>query len=355
MKEKHLYYLAGVLAFLLVIYFVTKPRHATVDIDKFVQTIIFGVAKEDVKGIEVYKEIPEKGPVQMVLKKQDDQWYLVTKFSCKANENTINRLLDNLLEMTGKVRSSDEKHFDKYKISDEQGIHLILKDEADKPLANLIFGKKGEDYNTGFVRFAGRNKVYFVDKNILSNLSIYGDIDTLTVLKDNSFVDLQAVDRDKKKLEVVALVHKGKQVVIKKVEREVEVEKDSTKTTKKEEQWVLLKGKKEIDLDNKEVDKFLRDVTKIRATKAVDRIGNTLGDLNKNSRYGFSRSPNLIAFKEKDSNKQENVIFGKEYEKDKGYYMYVQYDGLVYQLSKSTFDRIFKWADELPKKKKKKS
>jgi len=353
MKEKHLYYLAGVFVILFILYFVTKPRHTSINLDEFVQTIVFGVSKEDVKKIEVYKESTEDNPIKLALTKQEDQWYLTTKFNCKAQESAINRLLDAVIEMTGKVRSSDPKHLEKYQITDEQGIHFLLKDEADKPLANLIIGKKGDDYNTGFVRFAGKDKVYFVDKNILSNLNIYGDIDTLTVLKDNSFVDLEAVNQDKDKLDMVALVHKGKQMIIKKVEREVEVEEDSVKTTKKEDVWVHLKGKTEIELDQKEVDNFLRDVCKIRGQKVVDRIGNSLGDLNKNSQYGFNRPQNVVVFKEKDKAEQLNVIMGKEFEKDKGYFMNVQYDGLVYHLSKSNYDKIFKWAADLPKKVKK--
>ncbi|MBC8183199.1 DUF4340 domain-containing protein [candidate division KSB1 bacterium] len=353
MKEKHLYYLAGVFVFLLIIYFVTKPRHTSVNLDEFVQTIVFGVSKEDVKNIEVYKESAEDNPIKLALTKQEDQWYLTTKYNCKAQESAINRLLDAVLEMTGKVRSTDPKHLEKYQITDGQGIHLLLKDEAQKPLANLIIGKKGEDYNTGFVRFAGKDKVYFVDKNVLSNLSINGDIDTLSVLKDNSFIDLEAVKQDKDKLDMVALVHKGKQMIIKKVERDVEVVEDSITTTKKEEFWVHVKGSKEIDLEKKEVDNFLRDVCKIRGQKVVDRIGNSLADMNKNSMYGLGRPQNVVVFKEKGSEQQQNVIMGKEYEKDKGYFMNVQYDGLVYHLSKSNFDKIFKWADDLPEKVKK--
>jgi len=353
MKEKHLYYLAGVFVFLFIIYFVSKPRLKTINLDELVQTIVFGVTKESVKSIEIYKESSAEKPINLILQKQDDQWYLATRHHCKAQESAVNRLLEAVIEMTGKVRSSDPKHLENYQITDAQGIHLILKDEAQKPLANLILGKKGEDYNTSFVRFAGKDKVYFVDKNILSNLSIYGDIDTLTVLKDNSFIDLEAVKQDKDKLDMVALVHNGKQMIIKKVEREVEVVKDSVKTKQKEGVWVYLKGQKEVDLDKKEVDNFLRDVCSMRAQKVVDRIGNTLGDFNKTARYGFSRPEHVIVFKQQGSDQQQNVIMGKEFEKDKGYYMNVQYDGLVYELAKSTYEKIFKWTDELPKKVKK--
>jgi len=353
MKEKHLKILAGVFGFLLILYFVTKPRHLSVNVDEFVQEVVIGISKEDIKNIEVYKETGSDQPIQMKFSFQDDQWWMPTKFGCKAQKSRIDRLVGTVLEMTGKVRSSDPKHLDNYKITDSQGIHLILKDETDKTLANLIIGKRSEDNDAGFVRFADKDKVYAMDKNLLSTLGIYGEPDTLTMFKDDSFVDLQAVDQDKDKLELIGLVVNGREMVVKQIDKEVEVTNpDSTKSTKTEKVWVLQKGKRELELDKKEADKFIRDVTKIRAQKVVDRIGNTLGDLNKSGKYGFSRPTHYLVFKKPDG-PQENVIFGSAYEKDKGYYMNVQYDNLVYEVAKSNYDKIFKWMDDLPKKVKK--
>lgn len=358
MKEKHLYIFAGVFVFLLILYFITKPRHAGVNVDELVQNVVFGVSKEDVKNIEIYKETGSEQPLKMVFIKNDDNWFIQTKYNCKAQKSKIDGLLNNVLEMTGKVRSSDPKHFENYKISDAQGIHLLLKDEANKPMANLVIGKRGEDYNSGFVRFGGKEKVYAVDKNLLSSLNISGEIDTLSRFNDNNFVDLQAVDQDKEKLELIRLVANGKELVIKQIEKQVEVmNPDSTKTTKTEKEWVLLKDAKEIQLEPKEVDNFIRDVTKIRGQEVVDRIGGaggamSLGDLNKPARYGVNRPTPYIVFQQ-PKKEQEVVLFGKEYEEDKGYYMHVQYDGLVYKLIKSTYDKIFKWIEELPKKEKK--
>jgi hypothetical protein len=353
MKEKHLKIFAGVFGFLLILYFVTKPRHLSVNVDEFVQQVVIGISKEDIKNIEVYKETGSGEPVQMKFTFKNDQWWMPTKYGCKAQKSRIDRLLDAVLEMTGKVRSSDPKHLDNYKIGDAQGIHLLLKDETDKSLANLVIGKRSEESDAGFVRYADKDKVYAVDKNLLSTLGIYGEPDTLTMFKDDSFVDLQAVDQDKDKLELIGLVINGKEMVVKQIEKEVEVtNSDSTKSTKTEKIWVLQRGKKELELDKKEVDKFIRDVTKIRAQKVIDRIGNTLSDFNKSGRYGFSRPTHYIVFKKPDG-PQENVLFGKAYEGDKGYYMHVQYDGLVYEVVKSNYDKIFKWMDDLPGKVKK--
>jgi hypothetical protein len=90
-------------------------------------------------------------------------------------------------------------------------------------------------------------------------------------------------------------------------------------------------------------------VAKIHASEVVDGIGNSFADMNKNSQYGFSRPDHFIVFKTPEK-PQQNVLFGKEYEKDKGFYMNVQYEGLVYKLAKSTYDRIFKWFEDLPTK-----
>ena len=356
MKEKHLYYLGGVFLVLFIIYFITKPRMASVNYDEIVQTVIFGVAKEDVSEIEIYKQTADK-EIKMQFVKREDQWYIPTKFNAKAKEYIMNRILDDLLEMTGMVSSSDPKHFDTFKIADEQGIHVIIKDEAQKPLANLIIGKRGEDYGTGFVRFAGKEKIYRVDKNILTSLNIHSDADTLTKFNEKSFVDLNAVKLDKKDLQLAALVANGKELVIKKVEKEVDEEKkeetvdaDTTKPTKKEYEWVLLKGKKEIKLDQKEVNNFFRDITNINAQEVVDNIGNTLADLTKSSRYRLDRPSHYIVLMKDNDNAKYNIIFGKEYEKDKGYFMQVQYDNLIYKVSKSKYDTIFKWLEELPKK-----
>ncbi len=358
MKEKQLYLFAGVFVGLLIIYFIInfamRQKYKGVNVDDLVQTVVFGVSKDDIKSIEIYKETSSDQPIKMTFMENEGNWYIATKHNCKAQKSRIDGILNNVLEMTGKVRSSDPSHFDTYKISDAQGIHLLLKDEANKPLANLVIGKKGEDYNSGFVRFGGKEKVYAVDKNLLSSLNVYGEADTLTSFNDNNFVDLQAVDQDKAKLELVALVANGNELVIKQNKKEVEVTNaDSTKSTKTETEWVLLKGSKEIKLDQKEVENFLRDVTKIRGQEVIDRIGGSgaisLGDLNKPARYGVDRPTHYIVFQQPEK-EREMILFGKEYEKDKGYYMLVRYDGLVYKLVKITYDKIFKWIDDLPKK-----
>jgi len=349
MKEKYIKLYAVVFVFLLIIFFVTKPRQGGVNIEELVKHIIIGVAKEDIKSIEIYKQIDAEKSAKMIFTQEDDQWRIPTNMNCKAKPSRINTLLDDLLEMTGQVRSSDPGHQGKYQITDKQGIHILLKDEGMNTLANLIFGKKPEDRNSSFVRFAGNDKVYFADKDILSDINIYSDFDTLTTFKQKNFVDLNAVDVDEKDITIIGLISGNKQRILKKVEKEVEVTKDdSLTTTEKKNVWVLMRNDKEIDLDQKEVDKFVKAATNIQAQELVDKIGGSFSDLNKSAKYGFQRSTKVLVFKKDQKSSQQNVIFGKQYEKDKGYYMQVQYDkGLVYKVSKYNYNKLFDWVDKL--------
>lgn len=357
MKEKELKLFAGVFLALLVLFFITRPRHTSVDLDEFVQNILIGISVEDIAEVEVYKENGTENPPRLTFTHVDEQWRVPTHFNAKGQKSRIERLLNDLVEMTGKVRSEDPKHHEMYEILDEQGIHMILKDETGKPLANLILGKKAEDPGTGFIRFTGKDKVYFTDKDLLSSLNVPSNTDTMTHFKHRSFINLKAIEEKKDELIEVAISKNRVQRHIKKLEREVEVEKDdSTTTTEKESYWVLVKGNREIELEQKEVDKFLREVSSVYAASVVDRLdGNTLEAQlsNKPRQYGINfRNPsNYIVFKPLDG-EQKNIYFGKEYEKDKGYYVYVQQDGLIYKITKSNYDKIFKWVDDLPKKEK---
>jgi len=352
MSERHLKIFGIAFLSLLLIYIITKPRNHSVDIDKLVQSIVIGVEPEDVGGIEIYKELGENKSAKLVFIKKDDQWRIVNHFNCKGENSKISRLINDILEMTGKVRSSDHNRFDLYKIGDNQGIHLLLKDEGDNTLANLIIGKKPEDTGSGFVRISGRDKVYFTDKNLLASIGIYGDIDTLTTFNVDRFVDLDAVTQDRSKLDMIGVVKDGRELVVRQIEKEEKKAKDDTTAAApvKKKVWVLVKKKKEIPLDQDEVRKFLNDVTKIFAQEVVDHIGGTFSDYNKSVKYGFQHSGRYIVFKQPDGS-QQVVVFGKSYGKDKGYYMLVKYDdGLVYKVMKSKYDEIFKWIDDLPKK-----
>ncbi|MBN1780970.1 DUF4340 domain-containing protein [bacterium] len=349
MKDKMLIRLAVVFVVLLGIALITKPRQKGVNIDELVQNVVFGFSTDDVHHIEIYKET-EGDPAEVKLSKVDGTWRVLSHFNALGSKSKVDRLLNDVLEMTGKVRTTDPKHLETYKITDTQGLHLILKGEAETaPLANLIIGKRSEDANSGFVRISGKDKVYAVDKNLLSSLSVYGDVDTVSVMKQSIWVELQATDKKADDYAEAALVSGGKTVHLRKVDRTKEETVGDSTVTRQVKEWTLVRGSREIDLDQTEVNNFFRDAGKIRGTEVTDQITNSLMQMDRVSRYGLDRPAHYLVFQKADGTREE-VLFGKEYEKDKGYYMETRENGLVYKVAKANFDKIVKWADELPKK-----
>jgi hypothetical protein len=359
MKQKNLYYLAATFFVLLILYFVTKPRFSTTNIDEIIQSIVIGVSLEDVSNIEVYKETADKR-IEMRFAMNEDTWRIPTHFNAKARKSDAEKIIKDVLEMQGKVRAEGENYFNQFEINDNQGLHILLKDETDKVLTNIIVGKKGEDYGTSFVRFAGKDKIFFADKNLLNSIKVYGDADTLSVFKQSSFVDLNAVNYEADELETIAVIKENQELIVKKIEKEVEAEASEADTSKadttstepqltKVREWIIEKGDQQIELDQKEAEKFVNDLRKINASKVVDRIGQSFGDMNKSAQYGFNRPVGGIIYL-KNGNERVQCVFGKEYEEDKGYYFLSGEDKLVYQVSKSNFDKYFKWIEELPKK-----
>ncbi|MCI0513359.1 DUF4340 domain-containing protein [candidate division KSB1 bacterium] len=355
MKQKNLYYLAGTVFVLLIIYFITKPRFTSTNIDEIIQSIVIGVSEQDVGIVEVYKEAGDK-KVELKFTKTGDDWRMPGYMGAKARKSDVERLIKDILEMQGKVRATGENYFDQFKIQDQQGVHLLLKDEADKPLVNLILGKKGDDYGTGFIRFMDKNKIFFADKNILNSLKIYTDADTLTTFKPSSFVELTAFEYNKDELETIALIKGNQELVVRKIEKEVTPQKaaDDTSTAvpvpQKVSTWVIEKAGQQIEIDPTEADKFVNEVRKLTTQKLVDRMGQTLNDMNKPAKYGLNRPTGGVVFIKKE-NQRVQSLFGREYEKDKGYYFQCGDDGLIYEVTKTTFDNLFKWIEELPKKK----
>ena len=139
-------------------------------------------------------------------------------------------------------------------------------------------------------------------------------------------------------------------MVIKKVEKEVEVmQNDSTMATETQTDWVHVKGSGEIALQKSEVDKFLRDITRIRAKEVVDHLGGGFVNMQKTNQYGITRPVSYIILEDKDG-QRKNIIFGKWYDREEGLYMQVQWEGTIYKLAKSSYEKITKWADELPAK-----
>ncbi len=133
------------------------------------------------KEIEISGEFKEENIGKIVLKKENQNLELrkinglwtVTQDTLKrtADKDRINRLIENLSSLKGKIMGKSESEFPSYEVDDKKGTFLTLFDKDGKKLFEIIIGKQGPDYLTNFVRFPGKREVVLVEKSIKPHVS----------------------------------------------------------------------------------------------------------------------------------------------------------------------------------------
>ena len=133
------------------------------------------------KEIEVSGELKEENIGKIVLKKENQNLelrktnglWIVLEDTLKrsADKEKINRVIENLSSLKGKIVSKSESEFPSYEVDDKKGTFLTLFDKDGKKLFEIIIGKQGPDYLTNFVRFPGKREVILVEKSIKPHVS----------------------------------------------------------------------------------------------------------------------------------------------------------------------------------------
>lgn len=129
------------------------------------------LARDDVYGLEVYRgDDPDAG---FVLAKRGGDWVMTSRYDAKASDTRMSTLLDNLESLEGQVRSDDAAVLAGYGLSDDEAVHVVLKNETGGELLHLLLGKPGS--GGGFVRASGSNQVILGSRNLLSDFGIWGE------------------------------------------------------------------------------------------------------------------------------------------------------------------------------------
>ncbi len=120
------------------------------------------------------EENMEKG---VVIQRHDGKWKITRReggdtFWARAKQGKVERLISSLSGLKGDFRAGVSDVLDSFHISDKEGLHILVKD-GDEILLHMIVGKKGDRWDTSYVRLAGSDKVYLVEKNLLSLFDIW--------------------------------------------------------------------------------------------------------------------------------------------------------------------------------------
>ncbi len=149
----------------------------------------------------------QKGSYSIKLNKKGEHWVVASEADYPADTEGITQMLDAAKSLRlADLASSKAKTHALFEVTDDQGLKVKFLDQSGKSLAQLLVGKRGDNYGTAYFRKAGDDTTYLAGQNLSSifdrskdtwkdksiaqfevsqpgELTIKGDKDTLTLRK----------------------------------------------------------------------------------------------------------------------------------------------------------------------------
>ncbi len=282
--------IAIVVLFCLVLglYFFSKRPEKTSPSDVF-STVVPDFSVESVDEVTVWVNGEDAGP-RLVLKKEDGKWWVSTQdgnetFFAPCEEGRVKRLLESLKGIKGEERARGKDFFPTFNIGDDEALHFELK-SGDYVVAHVLVGKRGAQWGTSFVRLNGDDRVFIVQKNLLSLVEIW-DEKAEKSPSSKSWIELAIVKDGPGSIEGISYTATGTAWSLEQVSpQRTEVKGTDNNVTngeeiKKEKSWVLVQNGVRKKISKEDVRDFLNSLfplyaNGVRSPKLASRFG--LGD-----------------------------------------------------------------------------
>jgi hypothetical protein len=111
----------------------------------------------------------QKGGYAVKLNKKGDHWVVASEGDYPADSEGVTQMMETAKALRlSDLASNKAKTHELFEVADDQGLKVNFLDPAGKPLAQMIVGKRGDNYGTAYVRRAGEDSTYLVGQNLTS-------------------------------------------------------------------------------------------------------------------------------------------------------------------------------------------
>jgi len=257
-------------------------------------------------------EITENGET-VELKREGDEWVVSTARGYPADGTAVDRMFDEMDEMTTKelISENPDKH-PKFKVN-EDGIEVKMLGKNDKTLAHFFVGKMGPDYISTYVRRADSKKVYLIPRTLRP---VFGKGKT-------GWCDKKVVSFNVDDVSEIELEDSGALISLKRTEKG----------------WEMTKPQK-AEADKEAVEEILRTLSNFRA----DDVEIKKSEIE----CGLDVPSSRVTIKLKDGTKK-TLRFGKEQNSRR--YLKAEGKDQIFVVYKYRISKIFKRPDDLKAKK----
>jgi len=282
------------------------------------------------------------------LQKTAGKWVIANQWQAPVDVKKCEDFITTLIGLQGEFRSKNADRHDDYGVADKEALLLQLYTGEGKPAAILRVGKKPKGaYDSTFVRRAGEDTVYVIDKNLRSDLGLWGD-DLSQAPKPDQWLNKEITEIKKDDIEGVALSFPDHALQFKRVEKvapkpakEKEKEKKDTPPEapkEKEFEWKLITGGPGETFKQSGLDDILSGMASVSVNDIIDPA--------KMESVGLKKPLYRCQVTLKDG-KTIELLGGRQ--KDSGD-LHVSLAGqtnFIYTISSYTFENIFPKGDSL--------
>lgn len=245
MNKKQIIFLAAILGVLVVLAVLKKATPRQELYSQETESLEIAVDGDSLDGIRLQKGSDDDS---IIFERQESIWRIRSLWNVRADEDKINRLIDEINQLRGELRSNTEELFSDFGITDDMGLHIELL-AGESPQFHLIVGLENTDWQNIFVRQAGKSAVYLVNSDLLSVMGFY-DLKT-DVLDATKWTNLKLFRFETADVAMASL-------------NEGEV-------------WSEIWGNLPFDSEQTKITKYLNDLRNLRGNEVVDPDADSYG------------------------------------------------------------------------------
>jgi len=250
-------------------YYQERPKHR--DIKDLFTEIVPQFSLESVNEIKAWTK-RDQGPPFCIKRQEDSYWIEVQEdnstFLAPCQKGRVRRLLESLRGLRGEERAKGKAHFKTFSIGDSTSLNIVLK-KGDSILSHILVGERGPSWDTSFVRKEGDDRVFLVEKNLLSLFDIWNETAKANP-SPGSWIDLGVVKDGYQDVEGVSYSGAGEVWSLTRSSNVTSIDHD--KGSRKEGSWKLVRDGVEKGIQKDQAEDFLKAILPLYA-KAVEPPG----------------------------------------------------------------------------------
>ena len=155
--------LLGVLALIIVLFFVSQSRQNR---HLAQSTNVFSIVMDEVNRFDIQQDT-----LFISIQRRDTSWQIMGNDSLLIQRNRIDDLENKILSVKREsMVSNNSKKWKTFNVDDSIGLKLTFYGYNDEKLGEAIFGRSNSDWQRSYVRMVDESEVYMTNENVLNRL-----------------------------------------------------------------------------------------------------------------------------------------------------------------------------------------